>query len=364
MLHWYSLLVILGVVVAVVIGRRRWAAHGGAPTDVTDIAVIVIPFGILGGRLYHVITSWQLYFGPGARPVEALYVWQGGLGIWGAVAGGAAGAWLAARRRGIDFRAFADAMAPGLLVGQAIGRIGCWFNQELYGRPTTLPWGLAIDPIHRPPDSLEQPYYHPAFAYEALWDLGLAGVLVWAQRRLGLDRGRVFALYVAGYTAGRGWIEMLRVDPANHILGVRLNVWTSAVLFVAAVAYLIVSRSRPPALNALAPVHASALTRADVGSGVDRQPDTAATGSDANQGGDSGPASPDLTDHRRFEQGRKPHVAQQILEKVRSRRGRSRIGRRGPAASVAGRTRRAAGAGRDVPAVHDADEQRADRWRT
>ena len=261
MVHWYALMVLLGVVAAVLIGQRRWAAVGGAKSVVTDVAIFAVPFGILGGRLYHVATSWQLYFGPGARPVEALYVWQGGLGIWGAVAGGAFGAWIAARRRGVDFAAFADAMAPGLLVGQAIGRIGCWFNQELYGRPTSLPWGLAIDPANRPSDSPDQPYYHPTFAYEALWNLGVAGVLVWAQRRFGLDRGRVFALYVAGYTAGRGWIELLRVDPANHILGLRLNVWTSALLFLAAIAYLVTRRTGQ--LGRHTPVVAAATTPAD-----------------------------------------------------------------------------------------------------
>ena len=292
MLHWYSLLVIAGVIVAVLIGRRRWAARGGAATDVTDIAIIAIPFGVVGGRLYHVITSWQLYFGPGAHPIQALYVWQGGLGIWGAVAGGAVGAWIAARRRGINFPAFADAMAPALLVGQAIGRIGCWFNQELYGRPTTLPWRLAIDPAHRPPESPDQPYYHPTFAYEALWDLGLAGVLVWAQRRFGLDRGRVFALYVAGYTAGRSWIEMLRVDPANHILGVRLNVWTSVVLFLAAVAYLIAKRTKTLAANTFAPTDVAApltdTTPSGFAASVDAEPCDAATGTDTNDGRDSG----------------------------------------------------------------------------
>ena len=260
MLHWYGLMVILGVIVAVLIGQRRWAAGGGAKTAVTDMAVIAVPYGLVGGRLYHVITSWQLYFGPGARPVEALYIWQGGLGIWGAVAGGALGVWIVARRRGIDFAAFADAMAPGLLVGQAIGRIGCWFNQELYGRPTSLPWGLAIDPSHRPVDSVDQPYYQPTFAYEALWDLAAAGVIVWAQRRFGLNRGRVFALYVASYTAGRAWIEMLRVDPANHILGVRLNVWTSVVLFLAALAYLLLRHTANITTNPGQAVMAAAAT--------------------------------------------------------------------------------------------------------
>jgi prolipoprotein diacylglyceryl transferase len=244
MLHWYSIMVLIGIAVAVVIGERRWRGVGGSPGTVVDIAVIAVPFGVVGGRLYHVITSPQLYFGTGRHPVEALYVWQGGLGIWGAVAGGALGAWIAARRRGIDFATFADALAPALLVGQAIGRIGCWFNQELYGRPTTVAWAVEIDPAHRPAATPDIATYHPTFAYEAIWNLAAAAVVVWAQRRFGLDRGRVFALYVATYTAGRGWIEMLRVDPANHILGLRLNVWTSVLLFSAAVIFLIIRRPR------------------------------------------------------------------------------------------------------------------------
>ncbi|MDT9692983.1 prolipoprotein diacylglyceryl transferase [Streptomyces sp. P9(2023)] len=250
MLHWYAIMVILGVIAAVAIGQRRWSARGGAAGTVLDVAMVAVPFGILGGRLYHVITSWQLYFGEGRNPVEALYVWQGGLGVWGAIAGGALGAWIAARRRGIDFAAFADAAAPGILVGQAIGRIGCWFNQELYGRPTSLPWGLEIDPANRPAATPDAATYHPTFAYEATWNLGAAALIVWAERRFRLDRGRVFALYVAAYTAGRGWIETLRVDPANHLLGLRLNVWTSLLLFLAAVAFLIWRRGGGPALAA------------------------------------------------------------------------------------------------------------------
>lgn len=242
MLHWYAVMVLLGIGVGVAIGERRWRAVGGSPGTVVDIAVTAVPLGIVGGRLYHVITSPQLYFGAGRDPFEALYVWQGGLGIWGAVAGGAVGAWITARRRGIGFAALADALAPAILVGQAIGRIGCWFNQELYGRPTTVPWGVEIDPAHRPGATPDVATYHPTFAYEAGWNLAAAVMLVWAQRRFGLDRGRVFALYVATYTVGRGWIEMLRVDPANHILGLRLNVWTSLVLFIGAVGYLIVRR--------------------------------------------------------------------------------------------------------------------------
>lgn len=248
-LHWYSIMVLIGIGVAAAIGERRWRAVGGSPGAVVDIAAIAVPFGVVGGRLYHVITSPQMYFGTGRHPVEALYLWQGGLGIWGAVAGGALGAWIAARRRGIDFAAFADTIAPALLVGQAIGRIGCWFNQELYGRPTTLPWAVEIDPPHRPAATPDIASYHPTFAYEAGWDLAAAAAVVWAQRRFGLNRGRAFALYVAAYTAGRGWIEMLRIDPANHILGLRLNVWTSVLLFIAAVIFLIVRRSRPNTID-------------------------------------------------------------------------------------------------------------------
>lgn len=242
MIHWYAIMIILGVAAAIAIAQRRWTARGGSADAVLDVAFVAVPFGILGGRLYHVITSWQLYFSAGKNPVEALYIWHGGLGVWGAVAGGAVGAWIAARRRGIDFAAFADAVAPAVAVGQAIGRIGCWFNQELYGRPTTLPWGLRIDPDRRYPGTPDAAAYQPTIFYEAAWDLGVAALVVWAQRRFRLDRGRAFALYVAGYTAGRGWIEMLRIDPANHILGLRLNVWTSMLLFAAAVIFLVLRR--------------------------------------------------------------------------------------------------------------------------
>jgi prolipoprotein diacylglyceryl transferase len=241
-IHWYAIMVILGTAAATAIGQRRWNIRGGARSTVLDLAMIAIPFGILGGRLYHVITSWQLYFGAGRDPVDALYIWRGGLGVWGAIAGGTLGVWIAARRRGLDFAAFADAVAPGVLVAQAIGRVGCWFNQELYGRPTTLPWGLRIDPANRPTATPDAATYHPTFAYEATWNLAAAALVIWAERRFRLDRGRVFALYVAAYTAGRGWIETLRVDPANTVLGVRLNVWTSVLLFLAAVVFLVMRR--------------------------------------------------------------------------------------------------------------------------
>lgn len=238
----YALCIIAGIAVAVWWTRRRWVQRGGVADDVDDVAVWAVLFGLVGGRLYHVVTDPEFYFGPGRDPIRAFYVWDGGLGIWGAVALGAVGAWIGCRRRGIALASFADAVAPALAVAQAIGRFGNYFNQELYGAPTTLPWALEIDPAHRPPDTPDVGLYHPTFLYEAVWDVGVAVLLVWAERRFGLRRGRLFALYIAAYTAGRAWIEALRVDHANHLWGLRLNDWTSLIVFTAAVALLLLSR--------------------------------------------------------------------------------------------------------------------------
>jgi len=242
----YALCILTGIVVATWWTRRRWVTRGGAGDDVLDVVMWAVPFGIVGGRLYHVITDPELYFAAGQQPIRALYIWDGGLGIWGAVALGAAGAWIGCRRHGIRLADFADVVAPGLVVAQAIGRWGNYFNQELYGGPTTLPWALQIDAAHRPTDTPGVGLYHPTFLYESIWDVGVAVLLVWAGRRFGLRNGRLFALYVAAYTVGRAWIEALRVDHANHVLGLRLNDWTSLVVFAAAVAFLVV-RGRHPA---------------------------------------------------------------------------------------------------------------------
>ncbi len=242
----YALCIIAGVVLAVWLGEKRWVARGGRPGDVTEIATWMVPFGIIGGRIYHVVTSPQAYFGEGGQPIRALYIWQGGLGIWGAITLGGIGAWIGCRRHGIPLPPFADALAPGIALAQAVGRFGNYFNQELYGRATSLPWGLRIDPAQRPAGLENQATYHPTFLYEALWDVGVAGLVIWADRRFKLGHGRAFALYVAAYTVGRSWIEALRVDPANRFLGLRLNDWTSLVVFLGAVTYLVVSaRLRP-----------------------------------------------------------------------------------------------------------------------
>lgn len=240
----YALAIILGVVVAVWLGERRWVARGGKPGQVGDIAIWAVPFGLVGGRLYHVVTDWRLYFGEGREPVTALYVWQGGLGIWGAVALGALGAWIGARRAGIRFAPFADALAPGVVLAQAIGRWGNWFNQELYGRPTSLPWGLEIDPENRVEGYEDQATFHPTFLYEALWVLALAGVLLLVERRRTIRPPGLFALYVAGYCLGRLWIELLRVDPAHELLGLRVNAWVSILGIVAGTVWFVLSQRR------------------------------------------------------------------------------------------------------------------------
>ncbi|GAA4025480.1 prolipoprotein diacylglyceryl transferase [Allokutzneria multivorans] len=255
-LRAYALCIIAGIVVAIAWGERRFVARGGEKGAVTDIAVFAVPFGLVGGRLYHVATDWPQYFGPGGNPIDALKIWQGGLGIWGAIALGAVGALIACRRRGIPLPVFADAVAPGIVVAQAIGRLGNWFNQELYGGPTDLPWGLEIYRRIDPVTNLEDPLggvamdhtpiavVHPTFLYELLWNLGVAALIVWADRRFRLGHGRVFALYVAGYTAGRFWIEIMREDHATLIAGIRINVFTSVLLFLGAVIYLVLAKKR------------------------------------------------------------------------------------------------------------------------
>ena len=253
-LRAYALLIILGIVVAVWVGSKRYVARGGAPGTIADLAVWAVPFGIVGGRLYHVVTDWQLYFGPGKEGLAgAIRIWDGGLGIWGAIAFGGLGAWIGARRKGIALPPVADAIAPGIALAQAIGRFGNWFNQELFGAPTTLPWGLQIDPENRPAGYETVETFHPTFLYASLWMVGVALVLVWADRRFQMGHGRVFALYVLLYAVGRFWIESLRIDEANVILGMRLNMWTSILVALGALAYLVISAKSRPGREVLAP---------------------------------------------------------------------------------------------------------------
>lgn len=237
-IRYYALCIIVGVVVATLIGSRRAQALGAPKNLVSDIAILAVPFGVIGGRIYHVITSPAQYFGRNGDPVSALYIWEGGLGIWGAISFGALGAYIAFRylqRRGetgISFAQFADSVAPGILIAQAIGRFGNWFNQELFGRPTELPWGLEIEASNRPAGFREFETFHPTFLYEAIWTSLIALLLIRMSSRLASHPGRVFAAYVALYSLGRLFIEQLRIDSANQFLGLRFNSWT-AILLVA-----------------------------------------------------------------------------------------------------------------------------------
>ncbi|HTR69104.1 MAG TPA: prolipoprotein diacylglyceryl transferase [Mycobacteriales bacterium] len=242
----YALCIIAGVIVATVVGNRRFVARGGRDGAIVDVATWAVPFGLVGARLYHLATNPELYWGgPGrAGTLGAIEIWHGGLGIWGGVLFGALGAWIACRRYSLGYAMVADAVAPGLALAQAIGRWGNWFNQELYGRPTGLPWGLHIDPAHRMPGYLGDAYYQPTFLYECLWDVGVAVVIILADRRVHFTRGRAFALYVMLYTIGRGWIESLRIDDAHRFFGLRLNDWTSVIVFVAATVYFFAAKPR------------------------------------------------------------------------------------------------------------------------
>ncbi|MDT5146270.1 MAG: hypothetical protein QOC58_915, partial [Mycobacterium sp.] len=250
----YALFIIAGIVVALILGDRRWEARGGERGVIYDIALWAVPFGLVGGRLYHLATDWRTYWGPGGAGLgAALRIWDGGLGIWGAVALGGVGAWIACRRRGIPLPAFADAIAPGIVLAQAIGRLGNYFNQELYGRETTLPWGLEIfyrrDPAgYVDPHSLDgvstgqvAQVVQPTFLYELIWNLVVFAALIYLDRRFTLGHGRLFALYVAGYCVGRFAVELLRDDTATHIAGIRINSFTSTFVFIGAVVYFILA---------------------------------------------------------------------------------------------------------------------------
>ena len=247
----YALCILAGVFVAVWWSDRRYRARGGRPDLVLDVAIVAVPAGIVGARLYHVVSSPDDYFGPNGDLSRIPQTWQGGLGIWGGIAGGVLAGMLLLRHRGLRVAPLADAVAPTLLVAQAIGRLGNWFNQELYGAPTTLPWGLRIDDAHLPPGSSYPPgtLFHPTFLYEALWNLAGAVLLVWIGRRMvarrGVTGGRLMWIYLMVYTAGRVWIEMLRIDEAETVLGLRLNVWTSIVIFLVGAIGLALASRRP-----------------------------------------------------------------------------------------------------------------------
>jgi prolipoprotein diacylglyceryl transferase len=264
----YALFIVIGIVVALLIGDRRWEDRGGERGVIYDIALWAVPFGLVGGRLYHLATDWRTYFGEGGAGFgAALRIWDGGLGIWGAVALGGVGAWIGCRQRGIPLAAFADAIAPGIVLAQAIGRLGNYFNQEMFGRETTMPWGLEIF-YRRDPAGFVDVHsldgtstgqlalvVQPTFLYELLWNVAVFAALIYLDRRFTIGHGRLFALYVAGYCLGRFWIELLRDDTATHIAGIRINSFTSTFVFIGAVVYLMLApkgREEPATLGGAA----------------------------------------------------------------------------------------------------------------
>lgn len=289
----YALCIVAGILVCIWLTMRRWRERGGKDDDIWGVAGWAIVFGIIGGRLYHVISDPELYFKPGEHPLDAFKIWDGGLGIWGAVALGALGAWIGCRRHGLKFAVLADACAPGVLIAQGIGRWGNWFNNELYGGPTSLPWGLRVHCMdivsghavaYGTADggqvcaghSLVAGLFQPTFLYESIWDVCMALLIIYLDRRFRMGRGTVAALYFMGYTLGRGWIEALRHDHANHILGLRLNDWTSIAVFIFGLVLFLTRGGfrpqredspyrNPPPLHppADAPAQASADARAD-----------------------------------------------------------------------------------------------------
>ncbi len=253
-LRAYALCIIVGIIVAIFWGNRRWVARGGRDGEVLDVAIWAVPFGLIGGRIYHVLTDWNTYFGDGPKsPIDALKIWDGGLGIWGAVAFGALGAWIGARRAGIKLPPFGDAIAPGILLAQAIGRLGNYFNQELYGDRTDLPWGLEIyersdssgftSPglIDGKSTGVVYAVVQPTFLYELLWNVLVVLALVFIDRRFRIGHGRLFALYVAGYCLGRFVIETLRTDTATLLWGIRINLFTAAIVFACAAIYVVIA---------------------------------------------------------------------------------------------------------------------------
>lgn len=271
-LRMYGLSIALGVIAAVVISSRRWEARGGNPDDIGTIALWAVPAGVIGARLYHVATDWKTYQDDWGA---ALNITQGGLGIPGGVGLGVLAGVIVVRRKHLPVRPLLDVVAPAIPVAQAIGRLGNWFNQELFGRPTELPWALQIDPEFRPAGYEAFETFHPTFLYEALWNLSLAGLLVWIDRKRKLRPGELFVLYVLGYSLGRLWVESLRIDPASLIWGVRVNIWMSVLVGLGAIGIFVWNR-RPGAPAASAVASSAVATDASGDAPGEPDPDPAA----------------------------------------------------------------------------------------
>lgn len=271
----YAICIIVGIIVAIWLTRKRYAARGGNPEVVLDAAIVAVPAGIIGARIYHVITDNQKYFCETCNPVDALKITNGGLGIWGGIILGSLAVWGYFRYKKLPLGPFADAVAPGIILAQAIGRLGNWFNQELYGAETDVPWALEIyyrvdedgrfSPVMGRSTGEVMATVHPTFLYELLWNLLIFALLIWADRKFRLGHGRVFALYVAGYTLGRFWIEQMRTDEATMVFDMRINTLVSAVVFIGAVIVFFLLKKGRESPDEVDPLHQSALAEASVG---------------------------------------------------------------------------------------------------
>ena len=249
--HFYALFILTGIALATWIADRKLTSRGAPKGSMLDIALWAVPFGIIGGRIFHVITHPNDYFFEGADLLATVRIWEGGLAIYGAVLLGAVGVFIATRQLGLRFWSVADAVAPGLLIAQGIGRLGNYFNQELFGLPTTLPWGLQI-PSSNPAYPVGLPeglLFHPTFAYEMIWNLTGAAVLILLASRLNLQWGKVFAVYLVIYSTGRIWIEAIRIDPSEIILGLRLNIWSALIGITLGIILFLVQSRRHPGLE-------------------------------------------------------------------------------------------------------------------
>lgn len=293
-LRLYGLVVALGVIAAAYLAGVLLRHRGLSSELAVHAAVIGVPMGLIGARIYHVITDWKLYR---ENWVDIFKIWEGGLGIPGAIAGGFLGGLLALRIRKAPMMPVVDAAAAAFPLGQAIGRLGNYFNQELFGRPTDLPWGLEIDPGNRPALYLDEETFHPTFAYEGLWNLAACAVLVWVFRRRFLPSGHMFALYLALYSAGRLWVEALRADPASLILGVRVNIWVMGAVLILSLAFLLTFTRKARKAEQEAADEAAAEDEGedvgDVGDGESDEPgepggdwDDGQAGSDEGEAGD------------------------------------------------------------------------------
>jgi prolipoprotein diacylglyceryl transferase len=242
--HMYGVILAVGVLVAVFVAEQRWRRRGYPRDGIYDISFWVVIWGVIGARLYHVITDYQRFEDD---PWRAFQIWKGGLGIWGAVIAGAVAVIVVTRRRHLPTLVVMDCMAPGIVLAQAIGRWGNYFNQELFGKPSTLPWALEIAPQHRPVGYAQYATFQPTFLYESLACLAIVGILLLVEHRAPLKIGQTFALYVALYTFARFWFENMRIDPAHEIAGLRVNAWVSMLVFAFGVAWFVwLGRHEPP----------------------------------------------------------------------------------------------------------------------